>query len=358
MGKMKGGGVESVVMNYYRHIDRQKVQFDFIIDADSTLVPQDEIESLGGCVYKIPPYQKLLAYHKALTCLLRTKNYHIVHSHINTLSVFSLFAAKRAGVPVRISHSHSTAGKDGFRRNLLKYVLRPFSRVFPTHFCACGADSAQWLFGRKAESTLIVKNAVDVSKFTFDAQVRQFMRKALDVEEKLVIGHVGRFMRQKNHAFLLDIFAQIRLQNLDSVLLLVGDGELEPEIRSQARQLDLSDDVRFLGVRDDVHALLQAMDVLLLPSLYEGLPVVGVEAQISGLPVAASSAITKEVKFTEAFMYLPLALSAQEWAKNTLSLSCGAREATTEQATAAGYDIKVAAEELLEFYENRTISFP
>jgi len=347
MGKMMSGGVESVVMNYYRHIDRTKVQFDYIIDEDSTIVPYEEIESLGGRIYKIPPYQKPVAYHKALVKLLRKNNYRVVHSHITTLSIFSLFAAKRAGVPVRIAHSHSTAGKGETARNILKYMLRPFSRVFPTHYCACSEYAGRWLFGDKlynCGNVVLVRNAIDLSKFKFDPQARENVRAELKVKDKLVVGHVGRFMKQKNHSFLIDIFQQLQTLESNSVLLLVGEGELEQEIREKIAGLGLSECVHFLGVRNDVHNLLQAMDVFLLPSLYEGLPVVSVEAQASGLKMIASDTVTKEAKITPDFVFMSLAQPPVAWAQRALDSVSEKRESGIEQIADAGFEIKTAAE--------------
>jgi len=350
MGKMLGGGVEAMVMNYYRHINREKVQFDFIVDEDSTIVPQEEIENLGGAVYTIPPYQKSRAYHKALVKLFSEKNYSIVHSHINTLSVFPLYAAKRAGVPVRIAHSHSTAGKGELKRNILKYTLRPFSKRYPTHFFACSKYAGRWLFGKKANFA-VVKNAIDISNFQFCKQVRQTMRNELGIENKFVVGHAGRFTKQKNHSFLLDIFHEVFKQNPNAILLLIGEGELEQDVRKKIAYLNLSDNVQLLGVRGDVAKLMQAMDVFLLPSLYEGLPVVGVEAQMAGISVVASDVITQEVKLSENFIFLPLEMPASNWAENILSLDLTAREDASKKALASGYDIRTAAEELCRLYE-------
>jgi len=355
IGKMMSGGVESVVMNYYRHIDRTRVQFDFIIDDDSTIVPVEEIESLGGRIFKIPPYQKPFAYHKALKQLLIRENYRIVHSHINTLSVFPLFAAKRANTPVRIAHSHSTAGKGEFARNILKYTLRPFSKIFPTHYCACSEYAGRWLFGDKLYDrgmVNLVKNAIDLSKFRLDPLVRDAVRRELGVENRLVIGHVGRFMKQKNHSFLIDIFEQVHLRNPDSVLVLIGEGELEFEIRAKVERLGLADSVRFLGVRDDVQRLLMGMDLFLLPSLYEGLPVVGIEAQACGLPVVASDTVTSEIKVLDNFVFISLDSSAVEWADETLVTlrDCDDRVVAFELFFYAGYAIESAVVNLKEYY--------
>lgn len=171
MGKMLGGGVESVVMNYYRHIDRSKVQFDFLVDADSTRVPEEEIKALGGRVFRIPPYQHPLRYRKELVRLFHEEHWPIVHSHINTLSVFPLSAAKKAGVPVRIAHSHSTMGKGELAKNLMKLALRPLSNLYPTERFACSEYAGKWLFGRNADFT-VIPNAIELEKFRFDPIIR------------------------------------------------------------------------------------------------------------------------------------------------------------------------------------------
>jgi len=202
MGKMTGGGVEAVVMNYYRHIDRKKIQFDFIIDEDSTNIPTTEIENLGGRVIIVPPYQKLFKYMKALEKVFRDNEYRIVHSHINTLSIFPLRAAKRACVPVRIAHSHSTFGKGEWKRNALKRILRLFSKAYATQYFVCSDYEGRWLFGNS--EVFVVKNAIDTKKFKFDAETRHEVRQEFNIDGKLVIGHVGRFMTRKNtHSLLM-----------------------------------------------------------------------------------------------------------------------------------------------------------
>lgn len=322
MGKWLGGGVESVVMNYYRHIDRDKIQFDFICDDDSTDIPYDEIKKLGGKVILIPPYQKVFSYHFKLKKVLKDGGYKIVHSHINTLSVFSLFAAKCAGVPVRIAHSHSTTNKKEKKKNLLKQVLRPFSKVFATDYMCCSELAGRWLFGDKEYdkgNVYLLNNAIDLDKFKYDEKVRKAKRKELNIaDDTLVIGHVGRFVEQKNHRFLIDIFNEVYKQNENSILLLVGQGPLMAEINEKVKKLGLEKYVKFLGQRNDVNMLYQAFDVFLLPSLYEGLPVVGVEAQATGLLCIFSDDMTKETKVLATTKFLSLEQSSKEWANNII----------------------------------------
>lgn len=299
MGKWVGGGVESVIMNYYRHLDHSKVQIDFICDEDSTRIPYDEIKKLGGRVFLVPKYQNLPKYLKALEKLFKENQYRIVHSNINTLSVFPLYAAKKAGVPIRISHSHSTSNPKEWKRNLVKNILRPFSKRYATDYFACSELAGRYLFGNKAfdqGKVKIIHNAIDIEKFKFDEVARKKLRKGFGIKDStIVIGHVGRFVQQKNHTFLVDVFNEYYKKNPDSKLLLVGSGPLEDEIKKKVERLGLKDTVLFLGQRDDINKLYSVMDVFCLPSLYEGLPVVGVEAQAAGLPTIFSNRISKEV---------------------------------------------------------------
>lgn len=322
IGKWVGGGVEAVVMNYYRHIDKNKIQFDFICDEDSTDIPYEEIKKLGGKVILIPPYQKVFKYHKELKKVLKEGHYKIVHSHINTLSVFSLWAAKSAGVPVRIAHSHSTTNKKEKKKNLLKQVLRPFSKIFATDYMCCSELAGRWLFGNKEyekENVYLLNNAIDLEKFKYDEKIRKQKRKELEIEEDaLVIGHVGRFVEQKNHRFLIDIFSELHKQQPNSTLLLIGQGPLMEEMKEKVKKLNIEKAVKFLGQRNDTNELYQAMDVFLLPSLYEGLGMVVIEAQCSGLPCVASTEVPKIAKVTQNVQFIALNEKSDKWASKII----------------------------------------
>ena len=355
IGKWLGGGVESVVMNYYRHIDRTKIQFDFICDEDSTNIPYGEIEKMGGKVILIPPYQKVFKYHKKLKEVLKSGGYKIVHSHINTLSVFSLFAAKCAGVPVRIAHSHSTTNKKEKKRNLLKQVLRPFSKVFATDYMCCSELAGRWLFGNKEYdngNVYLLNNAIDLDKFKYDEKLRKEKRKELNIkEDTLVIGHVGRFVEQKNHRFLIDIFNEVHKQKENSILLLAGQGPLMEEMKEKARNLGLEKNVKFLGQRNDINELYQAFDVFCLPSLYEGLPVVGVEAQATGLLCIFSDDMTKETKVLDTTEFLSLNQSVEEWTYTILEkYKSFKRKNCTNEISKKDFNIKKEAKKLIQKY--------
>lgn len=275
MGKWNGGGVESVVMNYYRNIDRNKIQFHFLCDEDSTDIPYEEIEKLGGKVIVIPPYQKLFKYQKELYRIFKENNYKIVHSHINALSVFPLRIAKKAGVPIRIAHSHSTSNKKEWKKNILKMILRPLSKLYANNYFACTEYAGKWLFGKKVverKELNVINNAIDLKKFEFNENTRKALREELGIkDDTLIIGHVGRFMKQKNHEFLIDVFEKAIKQDDNIYLILVGQGPLEDKIKEMAKEKGIEDKILFLGKRNDVNKLYQAMDIFVLPSLYEGL---------------------------------------------------------------------------------------
>ena len=357
IGRYIGGGVEAVTINYYRNIDKNKVQLDFICDEDSTNIPYEEIEKMGGKVIIIPSYSKPFKYHKALKRVLKEGNYKIIHSNINTLSVFSLFAAKCAGVPVRIAHSHSTTNKKEKKKNLMKQVLRPFSKVFATDYMCCSELAGRWLFGNKEYdkgNVYLLNNAIDLDKFKHNESLRKKKRKELGIKDNtLVIGHIGRFVAQKNHDFLIDIFNEIHKKNNNSILLLAGQGPLMEDIKNKVKELNLEDSVKFLGQRNDANELYQAFDVFLLPSLYEGLPVVGVEAQASGLLCYLSDDMTKETKVLDITKFMSLNNTPEEWANNILDdVKKYKRIDTSKEMTATNFNIKEEAKKLEEYYLN------
>ena len=347
MTEMNYGGVEMVVMNYYRHIDRSKVQFDFFVLEGSEIPQREEIERLGGRIYIVPHYKHLVQYEKTLIRLFKENNYKIVHSHMNTLSVFSLRVAKKAGVPVRIAHNHSTAGKGEYKKNLVKYMLRPFAKVYPTDLFACSHLAGDWLYGKNANYT-VFNNAIELDKFVYNEQIREKIRKQYHIENKFVIGHVGRFCYQKNHDFLIDIFEKVHEREKEAILLLIGEGELEDEIKAKVYRLGLDECVIFAGTCSNVNEMYQAMDVFVLPSRYEGLPVVGVEAQAAGLPCLFSINVTKETKLLNNVFFENAFDEYIEDVFNELNIK---RINVAEKIKHAGFDIDNEADKLQNMYE-------
>jgi glycosyltransferase EpsF len=354
IGNVSKDGVEAVVTNYYRAIDKSRIQFDFIIHEDSPAKLPDDILGMGCRVHKVPPYKRLPAYIKALERIFRDGRYEVVHSHMNALSVFALYAAKRAGVPVRIAHSHSTGGKGEFLRNMMKSSLRPFSKVYATHYFACSEHAGRWLFGDKAfqgGKVKIIRNTIRVEKFKYNEEARNRVRDELGLNGKLVVGHVGRFTPQKNQTFLLDVFQEMLKRAPESVLMLVGGGDLLEQAKAKADRLGLSDSVMFLGMRDDVHELYQAMDVFVLPSLYEGLPVSGLEAQCAGLPCVFSSDVSVESNVGGSIEFITLALGSKQWSNQVaLNLNRNNRQINSDCFLNFYWNIDICAKELENFY--------
>ena len=355
LNRMDSGGIEAVVMNYYRHIDHGKVQFDFYFAEDSVFPQREEFKKMGAGIYPIPAYTKVLSYQRALYDAFKRNGYQIVHTHLSTMSVFPLFAAWRAGVPVRICHSHSTAHWGEGKKTLLKYLLRPFTKLFATDYFACGERAGRWMYGSRCFErgcVHVMPNAIDTNKFTYDETARCRLRAELGIpQEAFVAGHVGRFMYQKNHKFLIDTFTRLKKEQPNSYMLLVGEGELEHQIQERALQAGLSERIVFTGARQDVNKLYSAMDVFCLPSFYEGLPVVALEAQANGLPCLFSDKMTKEVILTPAARQLSIE-NAEVWAD-------AIQHAQRQKACALpeAYDIFSAGKWLQDYYITRRKEF-
>lgn len=358
MGKMHSGGKKNLVMEYYRNIDRTKVQFDFICDRDSNAIPKEEIESLGGKVYIVEPYQRLLKNMKETYKILKNGKYDIVHGYNNTVNVFSMYVAKKAGIGVRINESISMASDKGDWKNIFKTIFKPMNKFFATHFMANGAECGIWQFGEEAYKSgkvKIFKTVINAEKNEYDIDLRYKTRKELNVNNDLVVGHIGRLTEQKNTLFLIDIFNEIQKIYPQSKLLLVGDGNLREEMLKKVDNFNLKDKVIYLGRTEDIHKLYNAMDCFVLPSLYEGLPVVGVESECSGLPVFFSTAIPKESNACDDLgVFIDLNKSAEEWAKvivdKTLS-NLNVRKNRVEDIRKAGFDSTEEANSLLKYYQ-------
>jgi glycosyltransferase involved in cell wall biosynthesis len=355
IGNWFGGGVESVVMNYYKNIDREKIQFDFFCSKKSTHIPYDDIINMGGRVFLIPSYSKVFEYQKTLIEIFKENNYTVVHSHISTMSLFPLRAAKKAKVPVRIVHSHSTTNKKEKIKYLMKQILRKFSRAYSTDYMCCSELAGRWLFGNKLydkNKVYLVNNAIDLSKFRYDKKVREDIRRKFNISNNtLVIGHIGRFVETKNHDGLIDIFNEVNKIEKDSILVLAGQGPLMDNIRRKVKYLKLDKNIIFLGQVNNVNELYQAFDVFLLPSLSEGLPVVGVEAQSSGLLCIFSNDMTKETKILESTIFMSLKTSPKIWAKVLLKLlNNHKRIDTTKEMTNGGFNIIQESKKMEEVY--------
>ena len=361
---MNRGGLEVMLMNYYRTIDRTKIQFDFMMHRPERGAFDDEIESLGGKIYRMPAIhpKTFFKYCSLLDSFFSDHpEYRVVHSHINDNSGFVVRAAKKHGVPCRIAHSHIADFGIDYKFPFRLFARYQLSRNINQYF-VCSPNAGQWLFGKnieKKQTLHVLKNAIQVKAFAPSAETRARVRQELGISDALVIGHVGRFNPQKNHRFLIDIFSALQKKNSTAQLFLIGDGDLQKQIQDQVSGLALTESVRFLGSRNDIPDLLQAIDVFVFPSLYEGLPVTVIEAQAAGLPCVLSDSITRECDVTGNVRFLPLAAGAETWAEEILKLQgTGRLPDAAQKVAAAGYDVQQTAKWLEEFYlrEHRGVS--
>ena len=346
---MGRGGLETLLMNCFRHINREQIQFDFLVHREFRGDYDDEIEALGGRIYRLPRLNPANpGYFRALYDFFKSHpEYRIVHCHLDCMSALPLSVAKKCGIPVRIAHSHNANQDKNWKYLLKRFYMKKIPHT-ATHFFACSIDAGNWMF--PGQSVTVLKNGIETDRFCFSSNTRSAVRTELGIQNQLVIGHTGRFMPQKNHSFLLDVFAQIRENNPNALLLLIGEGPLEREIRQKATELALIDSVRFLGVRKDVDRLLQAMDVYIMPSLYEGLSLAAVEAQSSGLPCFFSGTVTAECKLTDSVTFLPLSASPAKWAEAILRTDVSGRKSGHKAVRDAGFDIQNTADFLQDFY--------
>ncbi len=354
MGIVESGGVEAVIMNYYRYIDKAKIQFDFVMHKGSNPNYIAEAKSMGAKVYEVTPYTcNIIKFSYEIYQIVKEGNYEIVHSNMNSLSGFPLLAAYIVGAEVRILHNHTTDTKAEGLRTFIKRLLRPLAKAFANQYWACSKLAGEWMYGKEAvenNKVTVINNAIDLDKFAFNQEKRDELRKELGLEGKFVVGHVGRFMKQKNHEFLIDVFAEVAKQKENAVLLLIGEGPLMGLIKGKVNTLNLTDKVIFLGVRSDVADLYNVMDVFVLPSFYEGLPVVGVECQANGLPFLCSDNVTKEVILSKSIKLLKLSVGAKSWSEDTLEFSESGRLTTKEELASAGFDIEVESKNLARKY--------
>lgn len=356
VGKMNSGGKKNLIMEYYRHIDREKIQFDFICDLDSEAIPDDEIEMLGGRVYRIAPYQKIVSNLNDMTRLFKENKYLVVHAYNSTMNLFPMIAAKRAGVPIRISESLSMAHK-GELKTLIKLILKPMSKLGVTHFMSCGEDCGRWQFGDKlfnSGKVAVFKTVINTEFNAYNSELRDKTRKKFGWEGKIVIGHIGRFIPQKNPVFLMEIFAEICKREDKAVMCLIGDGELRKPMFIRAKELGVMDRIIYLGRREDIQQFYNAMDIFVLPSLYEGLPVVGLEAQCCGLPIFFSTEVTREASAWEDLgFFIGLDEPVSEWADKILNVvkkNQFIRKSRTRDVENEGFDSAYEALRMQKYY--------
>lgn len=356
IGRMNRGGAETMIMNLYRNIDRTKVQFDFVEHYDERAVFDDEIESLGGKIFRCPRYVIInhYEYQKWWNSFFKdhSEEFAVIHGHIGSSASIYLSIAKKFGL-FTIAHSHSARGIISFR-DLVYKIISYNTRYIADYFFGCSELAGVSRYGIRTVNGKyfsVLNNAINTSDYKFDNNVRTKMRSELSVEkDDFVIGHVGRFDKAKNQQFLVHIFKSLQQYCSNSKLVLVGTGEDVSQIENLVEELGLKEKVIFTGVRSDVNELLQAFDVFVFPSLYEGLPVTLVEAQAAGLPCVISDTITNEVSLTNLVNYKSLNDSYDSWADAVLNCIDIERKDMSEEIISAGYDIKTTARWLTDFY--------
>lgn len=356
VSNMDRAGIETMLMNYYRHIDRTKVQFDFIVNKPKPGDYDDEIRKMGGRIYPSPSLNPLryVEYINFVRHIVKSdSNIKIVHAHNEAMGLYALRGAKYAGIKVRIAHAHNTRIVKDYKWPL-KMFCKQFLAASATDLWSCGRDAGIYFFGKKnwEQRGMVLHNAIETERFCFDAETRRKMRAQYGLENKTVIGHVGRFNVQKNHARLLDIFACYLKKDPTAMLVLVGKGELQHEIREKAERMGIEDHVIFAGLQSYVNRWYQMMDLFLLPSLFEGLPVVGVEAQASGLSCLFSDGVPDEVLLSDRAVCFPLSASNEMWAEQIEEMLAQPydRAKGAEIVREAGYDIDIEAQRLQEMY--------
>lgn len=355
IGKRPVGGVGTVLLNYHNYIDRDKVQMDYLIFGEQSELFDERVEALGAKVYSYPALSgrqmgKTKAYLEEFF-KEHADEYDIVHLHAPNIAFLCFPIVKKYGIKYRMIHSHATLYAENKIKAIRNKVLWNMAKKEVTHRIGCSEAAGKFLF--KQEEFLVMKNAICYDNYLFDEELRNRIRKQQVVEDMLVIGNVGRFSQQKNQGFLIEIFAEIHKKNPNSILWLIGDGELRESFEQKAKELELINHVKFFGMVDNTRELYQAMDVMVMPSLFEGLPMVGVEAQASGLPCVFSDTITREVDIVGC-PYLSLNESSDKWAEVVLEVAekraGNTRRSYADELDQLGFNIKLEAKRLEELY--------
>ncbi|MCM3788888.1 glycosyltransferase family 1 protein [Domibacillus indicus] len=358
VSSLDGGGVESMLYNYYMHMDRQKIKFDFIVHGDSIGILEKEVNSLGSKIFHVVPkkisfIRNILEINK----ILRNEKYDIVHCHQNFSNFSTLFLAKKNQVPIRISHAHGYKETRSFKELIRNHFLRLINKFWANYFLSCGIDAGKWLHGKKwypSEKNVIINNAIDTKKFSYNLKIRETYRKILNVQNKTVLLHVGRFSNEKNHLFMIDIIEYLSQQNNDKyILLFAGDGPIKNAVKKHVEKKNVEDKVIFLGVRNDVMELMNAADVFLFPSKHEGFGIVTIEAQSTGLGVLASDRVTKETAVTNLIEFLPIE-NAVIWANKVSETKILSRRSREVDVGKKGYSINEQAIKYSQWLERIT----
>lgn len=357
------GGIQTFILNNIKYIDRNKIEIDFLIlDDGNTYDTENDLKKQGYNIYKLKnvwirkPTDYFKYFKKIDKFFKEHHDYKVVHLHSSSKNFYVLKSAKKYGIPVRIAHSHNIGFQSKSKLQIMiGNLCKPLLKKYTTDYFACSEIAGEWLFGKKEvqkNNVKVIHNAVDLKKFKFNEDTRNKIRKELGIEDKLVIGHVGRFTTQKNHNFLIDIFNEIHKKNSNSVLMLVGTGEKEAEIHEKVKKIGLEESVLFIGFKNNVNEYMWAMDLFVFPSLFEGLGLVLIEAQATGMKCFTSKdVVPEEAKVSSLLRYISLNDSAKLWADEILKNKV-VRNNKYKDIKEKGYDICDTGKELEEFYIN------
>lgn len=350
-GPMNRGGIETFMMNYLRHMDLNQIHIDFAVRGPERGTYDDELESLGCKIYRLPQRSKHpIAFQKKLRDILEKENYQVIHSHADAMSCWILKIAKECGVPVRIAHSHNT---QHLTTNPIKFQINEFARKninkYATNRFACSNEAGKWLFGDAPFK--VIHNAIDTGEFAFDIDKRKALREKYGIsDDAILLGHVGRFDTQKNHAFLIDMFAELAKENDNYKLMCVGDGWLRGDIEKQISENNLTDKVILAGQQENARDYYNAFDLYVFPSLFEGLSFVLIEAQANGLTCISSDGVPQETNLSGADKMLYLPLEKQAWVDKVIELGKTTRYDGEKYVVEHGYDITHEAKKLEDMY--------
>lgn len=354
-GPILSGGKKNLIMEYFRHMDKGLVQMDIICNDDSNAIPTDEIESLGGRVFIVPSFKNLKGHTDELYKLFVKEKYDVVHAYNSMMNLFPMYAAKKTGIKVRISESLSMAAP-GEWKTYIKYMLRPLAHLYCNYYMACGKDCGIFQFGQKdydEGKIAIFKTAINTEFNSFQPELRDKTRQKYDWMSKVVYGFIGRFEHQKNPLFLIDVMHEIRKRQENAHFVIIGAGILEEEMKMRIHEYNLQDSMSWLGRREDIQQFYNAFDAFLLPSRYEGLPVVGLESQSCGLPMFFSTAVTPEASACELGHFIDLKEGASGWAEKIIpivEMNIPLRRSHAQEVANAGFDSKTEALRLQQYY--------
>ncbi len=355
--RLEFGGVESMLLNYTSHFKNPE-QFDLHIITqdinDANCIRQ--FENSGYSVHVVTHKRKsILKNVREIYRIMHKEKFDVAHSHMTLTNFYVLFIAKILRVPLRVSHSHNAFKDTGIKAKIVYPVLKYLNKLSANIWMACGYDAATFLYGEKAvrsEKVFIAHNAIDINKFRRNNELRKKIRKQYGIEDVFCVGHIGRFMLQKNHMFLIEIFSELQKIKSDSILFVIGDGELREEIYREVEKYHLENSVIFTGNITNVNELYQAMDFFVLPSLYEGLPVVSIEAQAAGLRCLISDSVDVQCAITSYVNFLSVEKTAKEWAISILKYFGEEKEDDNiDVLVSSGYDINVEARKMEMLYK-------